>query len=184
MNFSFNVFNDIHLNNYTLTMNQNLRQKKFLVYLKKLTEQSILSYKDAPLIKLKKYVDYLWDFFLWKYKNLYLNLFFDFIDFSISGDEFIEQFIKLRFSHIKEFDQLLKELEINIQAQTEFPVDSRAFNFNRIISQVYEDSEAFVSDECLESLEDDRDIGEIDENELRTRIKEAILIIQKMIQGT
>jgi len=165
-------------------MNQNLRQKEFLVYLKRLTEQSTLSCKDAQFIKLKKYVDYLWDFFLWKYNDLYLNLFLDFIDFSISGDEFIEQFIKLRFSHIKEFDQLLKELEINIQAQTNFPVDSRAFNFNRIISQVYEDSEAFVSDECLESLEDDRDVGEIDENELRTRIKEAILIIQKMIQGT
>ena len=76
------------------------------------------------------------------------------------------------------------ELEINFQAGTEFPVDSRAFNFSRIISQVYEDSEAFVSDECLESIEDDRDLGEIDENELRTRIKEAILRIQKMIQGT
>jgi hypothetical protein len=103
----------------------------------------------------------------------------DFINFSISGDEFTEQFI-----HIKEFDQVLKELEVNIQAQTNFPVDSRAFNFNRTISQIYEDSEAFVSDECLESLEDDRDVGEIDENELRIRMKEAILIIQKMIQGT
>jgi hypothetical protein len=113
-----------------------------------------------------------------------LELFLGFINFSISGDEFTEQFIKLRFSHIKEFDKLLKELEINFQAATKFPVDSRAFNFSRIISQVYEDSEAFVSDECLESIEDDRNLGEIDENELRTRIKEAILIIQKMIQGT
>lgn len=161
-------------------MNQNLRQKKFLIYLKRLTEQS----SDAQITKLKKYVDYLWDLFLWKYKDLYLNLFLDFINFSISSDEFTEQFIKLRFSHIKEFDQLLKEFEINIQVQTNFPIDCRAFNFNRIISQVYEDSEAFVSDECLENLEDDRDVDEIDDNELRTRIKKTILIIQKMIQGT
>lgn len=165
-------------------MKQKLRQKEFLIYFKKLTKQSPLSYKDAQFIELKKYIDYLWDFFLWNYKNLYLELFLGFINFSISGDEFTEQFIKLRFEHIKEFDKLLKELEINFQAATKFPVDSRAFNFSRIISQVYEDSEAFVSDECLESIEDDRDLGEIDENELRTRIKEAILRIQKMIQGT
>jgi len=42
----------------------------------------------------------------------------------------------------------------------------------------------FVSDECLDSIEDARDAGEIDENELRTRIKEGILKIQKMIEGT
>ena len=60
---------------------------------------------------------------------------------------------------------------------------NKLINFNRIISQVYEDSEAFISDECLESIGDDRDVGDIDENELQTRIKEAILIIQNMIQG-
>ena len=37
------------------------------------------------------------------------------------------------FSHINKFDQLLKELEINFQARTEFSINSRAFNFNRII---------------------------------------------------
>jgi hypothetical protein len=141
-----------------------------------------LSYKDAQFIELKKYADYLWDFFLWKYKNLYLELFVGFINSSISDDEFSEQFIKLRFSNIKKFYQLLKELEINFQAGTKFPVDSRVFNFNRIISQVYGDCEAFVSDECLEIIGDDRDVGEIDENELRTQIKETILIIQKMMQ--
>jgi len=66
-----------------------------------------------------------------------LELFVDFINSSISGDEFTEQFIKLHFFHIKKFDQLLKELEMNFQAQTEFPGDSRAFNFNTIVSQVY-----------------------------------------------
>lgn len=165
-------------------MEQNLRQKEFLADFKRLTEKPSTSYNYSQFIELKKYDDYLWNFFLWKYKGLYLELFVNFINFSISGDEFTEEFIKLRFSHIKKFDQLLKELEINFQAATKFPVDSRAFNFSRIISQVYEDSEAFVSDECLESIEDDRDLGEIDENELRTRIKEAILRIQKMIQGT
>jgi len=36
-----------------------------------------------------------------------LELFIGFINSIISGDEFTEQFIKLRFSHIKKFDQLL-----------------------------------------------------------------------------
>lgn len=121
---------------------------------------------------------------MWKYKDLYLKLFVGFLNSSISGDEFTEKFIKLRFSHIKKFDQFLKELETNFQAGIDLPVDSKAFNFSRIISQVYEDCEAFVSDECLESIEYTRDAGEIDENELRTRIKEGILKIQKMIQGT
>ena len=139
-----------------------------------------MSYQNAQFMELKKYGDYLWNFFLWKYKDLYLELFIGFINSSISGDEFTEQFIKLRFSHIKKFDQLLKELEINFQAITEFTVDSKAFNFSRIISQVYEDSDAFVSDECLENIEDNRNVGEIDEHELRTRIKEIVLKIQKL----
>ena len=162
-------------------MNEDLRQKKFLVRFKKLTEESFD--KKAQFIKLKKDVDYLWNFFLWKYKDLYLELFVDFVNSNISGDEFTEQFIKLRFSHIKKFDQLLKalELEINFQARTEFSVNSRAFNFNRIISQVYEDSDAFVSEECLENLTDKRHAGEIDENEFRSRIQKVILKIQKMV---
>jgi len=73
---------------------------------------------------------------------------------------------------------------MNFQAVIEFTVDSKAFNFRRIINQIYEDSDAFVSDECLESIENTRNAGEIDENELRTRIKEKILKIQNMIQGT
>ena len=165
-------------------MEQNLRQKEFLVYFKRLTEQPSTSSNYSQFIELKKYDDYLWNFFLWKYKGLYLELFVNFINFSISGDEFTEEFIKLRFSHIKKFDQLLKELEMNFQAGTDFTVDSKAFNFSRIISQVYEDCDVFVSDECLDSIEDARDAGEIDENELRTRIKEGILKIQKMIEGT
>ena len=64
------------------------------------------------------YADYLWDLFLWKYKKLYSELFLDFINFSISGD-------------------LLKELKMDSQVGTNFSVDSKAFNFSRIISQVY-----------------------------------------------
>lgn len=86
-------------------MKQSLRQKEFLVYFKRLMEDYPLSYKADQFIELKKYVDYLWDFFLWKYKDLYLELFVGFINSSISGDEFTEEFIKLRFSHIKKFDQ-------------------------------------------------------------------------------
>ena len=109
-----------------------------------------------------------------------MELFVSFINFSISGDEFTEKFIKLRYSHIKKFDQFLKKLEMNFQAGTDFTVDSKAFKFSRIINQVYEDCDVFVSDECLNSIKDARDAGEIDENELRTRIKEGILKIQKM----
>ena len=69
---------------------------------------------------------------------------------------------------------------MNSQGGTNFSVDFKAFNFSRIINQVYEDCDAFVSDECLESIEDTRDESEIDENEFRTRIKESILKIQKM----
>ena len=127
----------------------------------------------TQFIELKKYKDYLWNFFLWKYKGLYLELFVSFRNFSISGDEFTEKFLRLRFSHIKEFDQLLKELEMNFQAGTDFTVDSKAFNFSRIISQVYEDCDVFVSDESFDSMEDAKEAGEIDENELQTRIKEA-----------
>jgi len=97
-------------------MEQNLRQKEFLVDFKRLTEQPSTSYNYSQFIELKKYDDYLWNFFLWKYKDLYLKLFVGFINSSISGDEFTEEFIKLRFSHIKKFDQLLKELEMNFQA--------------------------------------------------------------------
>ena len=160
-------------------MNAKLRKKKFLVRFKKLTDESFD--KKAQFIKLKKDVDYLWNFFLWKYKDLYLELFVDFVNYNISGHEFTEQFIKLRFSHINKFDQLLKELEINFQAITEFSVNSKTFNFNCIINQVYEDSDAFVSEECLENLTDKRHAGEIDENELRSRIQKVILKIQKMV---
>ena len=53
-------------------MKDNLRQKEFLVYFKRLMEDYPLSYKADQFIELKKSVDYLWDFFLWKYKDLYL----------------------------------------------------------------------------------------------------------------
>ena len=44
--------------------------------------------------------------------------------------------------------------------------------------------DSFVSDELLVEIGGSRENGEIDENELRTRIKEAIIRIQKMIEGT
>jgi len=75
-------------------MKQNLRQKKFIEYFKKLTEQPSTSYHYSQFMGLKKYGDYLWNFFLWKYKDLYLELFIGFINSSISGDEFTEEFIK------------------------------------------------------------------------------------------
>jgi len=37
VSFSLNVFSDIHSDNYTSNMKQNLRQKKFIVYFQRLT---------------------------------------------------------------------------------------------------------------------------------------------------
>lgn len=161
-------------------MKQDLHHKEFLLFFTKLIKQSNFSDNDNQFIKLEKYVDCLWDLFLWQYKHLYLELFVNFINYNISG----EQFIELRYSHMKEFDQLLKELESNFQAIRQFSVDSKAFNFNYIIDQVYDDSDVFVPDILLESIGDDRDADEINKNEFRTRIKEAKLKIQKMMQET
>jgi hypothetical protein len=47
-------------------MEQNLRQKEFLVDFKRLTEQPYTSYNYSQFIEFKKYDDYLWNFFLWK----------------------------------------------------------------------------------------------------------------------
>ncbi len=66
-------------------------------------------YKKSQFIELKKYVDLLWDFFLWKYKDLYLELFVDFTNSSISDDEFIEEFIKLFQLFIRSFVFLERE---------------------------------------------------------------------------
>jgi hypothetical protein len=56
----------------------------------------------------------------------------------------------------------------------------RAFGFGNILRQTYEDSDVFVSDELLKSIEENsRDVGESDENEFHNRIKGATLTIQK-----
>ena len=51
-------------------MEQNLRQKEFLVDFKRLTEQPSTSYNYSQFIELKKYDDYLWNFFFFFFGNI------------------------------------------------------------------------------------------------------------------
>jgi hypothetical protein len=114
---------------------------------------------------------------MWKYRNLYLKLFRSFSNFSISGDEFTEQFLGLRRKHTIELNRFIDELKISLKPVKELHIDSKAFGFYDILIETYESCDAFVSDQLLESIGGSRDVGEIDENELRVRIKEAFLII-------
>lgn len=66
VNFSFKICINTHLDHYTLNMKQNLRQKEFLTYFQMLKEQPTSSYTHAQFIELKKYVVFLFDFFIWK----------------------------------------------------------------------------------------------------------------------
>ena len=64
-----------------------------------------------------------------------------------------------------------------------FPLDSRAFNFNNIHESIFDDCENFLSDQLLQEIdEDEREIYEMDENELKNKIREkSINIIKIMI---
>ena len=68
----------------------------FLKALKELKNEFPFFYTESQRIKLHSYSNYLVLLFLWKYRTLYLNLCLDFINSTISGDEFINQFFELR----------------------------------------------------------------------------------------
>ena len=106
--------------------------------------------------------DFYSDFFLWKYYNIYLELFVCFTNFSISGEEFTEQF--------------LNQLENNLTVAIELSIHSKDFGFSDLLSQIFFECDAFVSDELLKEIEDVRKEGEIDENQLRAEIEKVILI--------
>ena len=72
-----------------------------------------------------------------------------FTKFTISGDEFIEQFMKLRTSTVTEFNQLIQELKASFEPETKFLIDARAFGFEDIITETYEDCDVFVSNQLL-----------------------------------
>lgn len=79
---------------------------------------------------------------MWKYRDEYFKLFVSFTNFSSSSDEFTDRFLELRAFHVTECNRLIKELEISFEPYTK----------------------SNVSDEILESIEDSRTIGEIDES--------------------
>lgn len=164
-------------------MKKDSQQKEFITYFQMLQEQPNSSYTHNQFVKLKKYLSFLSDCFMWKHRNVYLKLFQSFTNFSISGDEFTNQFFSLQSEHVTEFNQLIDELEISFEPASEFPIDTKAFGFDDILIRTYEDCDAFVSDEDLENLEDSRTIGEIDENQLRLRIEEAVSMIQKQMRS-
>jgi hypothetical protein len=71
---------------------------------------------------------------MWKYRDEYVKLFLSLTNFSISGDEFTDRFLELRALHVTECDRLIEELEIRFEQATAFPIDSRAFRFEVILS--------------------------------------------------
>lgn len=161
---------------------QNQNQNQFITYFKILQEQPNLSYTQDQSVKLMQYLEFLSDCYMWKHLNKYLKLFTSFTNFSISGDEFTDQFLRLRALHVNECNRLIQELKTSLEQIAAFPIDSRAFGFEAILSQTFEDCDAFVSDELLENIQDSRAIGEIDEideNQLHARIEKVISMIQK-----
>ena len=165
-------------------MEKNLQQNKeeFIAYFQMLQEQPKSYYTRDQFVKLRNYIEFLYDCFMWNYRFEYFKLFLSFTNFTISGDEFVDEFMTLRTSTITEFNQLMHELENSFEPATKFLIDVRAFGFGNILRQTYEDCDVFVSDELLKSIEENsRDVGEIDENEFHNRIKAATLTIQKQI---
>jgi hypothetical protein len=163
-------------------MEKNLQQAEFLAYFQMLQEQTKSDYTRDQFLKLTTYIKFLDDCFMWNYRFEYLRIFLSFTNFTISGDEFVDEFMELRTSTILEFDQLLHELETSFEPLTKFVIDVKAFEFGDLINQTYEDCDVFVWGPLLQSIgETYRDLGEIDENEFHNRIQEATFTIQKQI---
>lgn len=153
------------------------RKKEFILFFQKLQEQKDSFYTKEQLVKLKTYEALLFDCFLWKYRDSYLKLFVSFLNYNISGEEFSKQLINMRANHIGEFNELMKQLEINFEFLNKFNLDFNAFGFADIIDLVDQNCDSFVSDELLVEIGGSREDGEIDENQLRERIEKAFLLI-------
>ena len=167
-------------------MKMDLKKKKeFLLFLQKLKEQEQknLFYTKKQLIRLKTSAVFLFDFFLWEYRDSYLKLFVNFLNYNISGEEFSNQLITMRSNHIDEFNELMKQLqlisqlEIHFEFLNKFNLDINAFGFTDIIDLVDQYCDSFVSDELLLEIGGSREDGEIDENQLREGIEKAFLLI-------
>ena len=167
------------------------RKKEFLTYFQNLQEQknSFLTKDQLAKIKTDDNTILLFDCFLWNYRDLYLKLFVSFLNYNICGDEFANQLIRMRVTHIRKFDKLIEDLQIINQVETNFEFLNKfdltmdAFGFPEMIDLVYENCDSFVSDKLLEEIGGPRENGELDENQFRQRIKKAFLLIsQKSIE--
>ena len=147
-----------------------------------LRNQPKSNYNHNQFLKLKNYIDYFYSFFLWNYRFEYLKIFQNFTNFAISGDQFADEFIQLRNSYVREFDQLIHELETNFEPITTFLIDEKAFYLEDILRETYENCDIFVSDKLLDSISEiSRDFGEINEIEFHNQIQKATFNIQKQL---
>lgn len=104
----------------------------------------IFFYTKEQLIQLKTYKGFLFDCFMWNYRNLYLELFINFLNFDISSEEFLSQFHTLRFNHIQEFDELMSQLD----------TDSEFFNkFNSVLNKFSIERNTFIFKESLQLVD-------------------------------
>ena len=95
----------------------------------KIKEDTNSLYTEEEIIKLKTYQILLFDYFLGKRLDSYLELFTSFLNSVISCDRFSQQFITLRFKHIREFDELMKQLELMNSIEIPFSFLNE-FNFD------------------------------------------------------
>lgn len=153
------------------------RKKEFMVFFQKLQEKNSSFYTKEQFVKLKTYMDLLFDLFLWKSRDSYLKLFGSFLNYNISGDEFSTKLITKRANHISEFNELMNQLEINCEFLNTLKIDFNAFGFTDIIDLADQNADSFISDERLIEIGGSREDGEIDENQLRERIEKAFLLI-------
>ena len=80
--------------------NNNSQQKEFLAYFQMLKEQPDSDYNRDQFVKLKNYMEFLYDCFMWNYRFDYFKLFISFTNFDISGDEFADEFMNLQTSTV------------------------------------------------------------------------------------
>lgn len=163
-------------------MEENLKiEKDFLALIELFKNQKDSFVTRNQLNKLKSYEIILSDFFLWNYQDLYLKLLLNLLDSKISCDNFSEQLGIIRVTHICEFDQLIKELElmncseINSKFLTKLNINIHALGFGNFIDRLDGCCEIMVSDERLKEIGGPREVGEIDETQFRKLIKKCCL---------
>lgn len=166
-------------------MEKNLELLKLITSLQDKEDKNLV-YTEEEIVKLKTYDILLFEYFLGKRLDSYLELFTNFLDSAISCDEFVYQFISMRLTHICEFDKLMKEVELMSSIEipfsflNEFNFDVNVIGITDMIDLAYEYCDAVISDAFLLKEGGVREEGEIDENQFRDGIKKAFLQISKL----